>query len=363
MKRIEPTPPVNKNSKLEVMIIGEAPGADEEKSGEPFCGYSGKLLNSMLSQAHIAREDCYLTNVFLERPYANKIENFCVSSKKEAQDLWEHNYDGKYPLGYMTRGKYLKPEYVAEVYRVQDEIVKQNPNIVVLLGNTPLWAITGLTGISKYRGTIMEVELQGKTFKVLPTFHPAYILRKYDDLPVAIADMQKVSREKGFSEIRRVYRNLWIEPDLNDIKQFIKEVVNKSDYIACDIETTAKAGGQITCIGFGTTQEAICIPFMDLNSGEPNYWATPEEECEALKLVNQILSTDIRIIGQNFMYDMAWLWMKWGMYPKPKSIEDTMLMQHSLYCEMEKGLGFLGSVYTNEVAWKNLAAKTNKKDS
>lgn len=360
--RMKPSLPVNTDKQLEIMIIGEAPGSDEELHGKPFVGSAGELLNKMLSQAKIAREDCYLTNVFFERPSGNNVENFCVK-KKEAEELWQENNTGKYPYPYLKRGKYLKPEYCHELERLKDEIMEWKPNLIIALGNTPLWALTGESGITRYRGTVVEVEVRGHKFKMLPTYHPAYILRKYDDKPVAIIDLKKAKRESLTPELIKFERELWIEPTIDDIKKFRDEVMRQADYIACDIETTAHANGQITCIGFGTTTQAICIPFMDVHEGDYNYWSDPLDEFKALCLVDQMLTMGVDLVGQNFMYDMAWLWRKWGMTPKNCEIHDSMLLHHSMYCELQKGLGFLGSVYTNEVAWKNLTVKTNKKDA
>ncbi|MGH7748798.1 MAG: uracil-DNA glycosylase family protein, partial [Candidatus Dormibacteria bacterium] len=65
------------------MLVGEAPGADEEYRGEPFVGASGQELNRMLSEAGIMRSECFVTNVARERPPNNDINFFFAKAKKD----------------------------------------------------------------------------------------------------------------------------------------------------------------------------------------------------------------------------------------------------------------------------------------
>src|SRR5215831_10372108 len=101
-----------------IFIIGEAYGEAEERQQTPFVGASGFELTRMLSEAGIARTDCYLSNVFNLRPTGNRIETFC-GSKSEGI--------GGYPA--LVKGKYVSETYSGELYRLGDELVEQNPNL------------------------------------------------------------------------------------------------------------------------------------------------------------------------------------------------------------------------------------------
>ena len=127
---------------MQIFIVGEAWGEAEERSRSPFVGASGFELTRMLQEADITRADCYLTNVFNLRPSGNRIETLCGGKSEGIEG---------YPA--LVKGKYVREEYYSEIERLGDELLEQNPNLVLALGNTPLWALCGVTGISKLRGT------------------------------------------------------------------------------------------------------------------------------------------------------------------------------------------------------------------
>jgi DNA polymerase I-like protein with 3'-5' exonuclease and polymerase domains len=115
-----------------------------------------------------------------------------------------------------------------------------------------------------------------------------------------------------------------------------------------DIETK---GTMITCVGFAPSKErSLVVPFFDASQKDGNYWRSREEERLAWRFVERVLR-DHGSFGQNFQYDMQYLWRYAGIAAK-KFCDDTMLLHHALQPEMQKGLGFLASVYTDELAWK-----------
>ena len=333
------------------------------REGKLFAGGTGKELNRMLNEAVILRTDCFTTCVFLSPPPGGKIDNWCTS-KKEADARWQAaGNPGKYPYPYLQRGKYLHHELMPELDRLRAELEEADPNVIICLGNTPLWALTATSGITKVRGTALPVAIGPRIVKVIPTYAPSYIMRRYEHRPVAVADLIKIERESHFPEIKRPSRELWIEPTLQDIDMFICNYIETKPIIAWDIETIPNAG-IITCIGFGTTTHAISIPFFDSRKKNGSYWDDPKDEVTAWGFVKQMLKMHMDKLTQNGMYDMQWMWKKMGMTPNGE-FHDTMLLHHSMFPEMEKSLGFLGSIYTNETAWKELRPKhrtTEKKD-
>ncbi|QBF33551.1 uracil-DNA glycosylase family protein [Thalassococcus sp. S3] len=125
-----------------VMIIGEAPGRDEDREGRPFVGRAGQLLDRMLAAADMSRDrDVYITNVLPWRPPQNR------DPKPEEIGM-------------------LKPF-------LERHVALAAPDILVLMGNISCQAVLGKRGITRLRGN--WVEALGKP--VLPMFHPAYLLR------------------------------------------------------------------------------------------------------------------------------------------------------------------------------------------
>ena len=115
-----------------------------------------------------------------------------------------------------------------------------------------------------------------------------------------------------------------------------------------DIETKGRI---ITCIGFAPSPERVLVvPFFSETEADGSYWRSLEAERTAWEFVRRILQSHPSF-GQNFQYDMQYLWRE-AAIPCPRFCDDTMLMHHALQPEMQKGLGFLASIYTDEQAWK-----------
>lgn len=334
--------------KYKMMLVGEAWGKEEAEKGEPFVGASGRILSMLLSAVGIPRKEVYLTNVFNRRPSntSNDLLALC-GSKAEAIP--------GYPA--ITTGKYVRAEFAPELDRLFAEIKREAPNVIICAGNTPLWALAGITGIRKARGaplnTMGHALQKAGSFKLLPTYHPSAVMREWKLRPIVMADLDKARRESLFPEIRRPVREFWIEPTIADLHAFEARYIPEGQELSIDIETAA---GQITNIGFAPSPSvAINVPFIDAMQKDGNYWRSLRDELEAWKWVRRMCETH-PAIGQNFIYDMNYLWKVYGIRCFGMK-DDTMLLHHSLQPEMEKGLGFLGSVYTEEPAWKFMRAK------
>lgn len=324
-----------------IAIVGEAWGEEEEKVGRPFQGYSGQELVRMMMQAGIKRKDVFMTNVFALRPLDNRIENLCVG-KKEANERFP-------PL---SKGKYIAEQYFPHLDRLRQELEAVAPNLVIALGNTACWALLGSSGIGALRGTVASSTLvQG--LKVLPTYHPSAVLRQWAYRPVVLVDLEKAKRESAFPEIRRPPRQILVDPTLDELYEWFYEPSGalrppKGGYFSTDIETKK---GQISMVGFSDhITRAAVIPFWDERQESWSYWCTPEKERLAWKIVFDVLESPYPKLFQNGLYDLQYL-AKLG--PKIQNVTaDTMLLHHSHYPELPKALGFMGSVYTNEPAWK-----------
>ena len=135
------------SGKNALMFIGEGPGRDEDLKGRPFVGRAGELLDKMCASIKIERSDSYITNIVKCRPPDNR-----VPTRVEAKSC----------LPYLRR---------------QIELLR--PKVIVTLGATPLRELLNIqTGITKMRGQWQRLDMLGG-IPVMPTFHPAYVLRKY----------------------------------------------------------------------------------------------------------------------------------------------------------------------------------------
>ena len=334
--------------KYKMMLVGEAWGKDEEEAQAPFVGTSGRVLDMLLRSVGINRDELYLTNVFNRRPSetSNDLSHLCGPKG-----------EGIAGLPALSSGKYVRAEFQPELDRLYAEIERETPNVIICAGATPLWALAGISGIRKARGaplyTAGPASRRLGSLKLLPTYHPSAVMREWKLRPVAMADLAKARREAEFPEIRRPHREFWLYPTVADLYEFEARFFTPGCDLSIDIET---AGGQITCIGFAPNPHiAIVVPFVDAEQKDGNYWRSASEEVEAWKWVKRICETHPSL-GQNFAYDMHYLWRVTGIRCF-KMKDDTMLMHHALQPEMEKGLGFLGSVYTDEPAWKFMRAK------
>lgn len=132
-----------------IVLIGEAPGENEDLQGIPFVGRAGKLLNEFLEKSDLSREnDLYIINTVKCRPPKNRIP---TNIEKEA----------------------CRPIMLKQI-----EII--NPKIILLCGATAMKSfLKGKTPISKIRGEILEIEVNGKKYHAMPIFHPSYLLRNH----------------------------------------------------------------------------------------------------------------------------------------------------------------------------------------
>lgn len=362
-----------------IILLGEARGEAEHKLNSSFIGPSGAELLRMLAESGIItfspfdREflhryystqesaalesiwglhpEVYRTNVFQIHPPGNDLEFFCGGKAEGISG---------YPM--LLKSKYVRKEFEPELDRLAKELFHHDPNIVVCLGNSALWALAGRVGVTKLRGTTLLSTHTAAEFKLLPTYHPAAILRQWENRPTVIADLMKAHRESEFPEIRRPHREIWIEPNLEDIQRFNQLHIRGCRLLSVDIETS---GQRITCIGFAPNSGlAIVIPFDDERQPSRSYWPTQSAEVECWRVVRSILCDgSIPKLFQNGLYDIAFLARAYGIKVMGAA-EDTMLLSHAEQPESLKGLGYLGSIYSDEGAWKHMRKKheTIKRD-
>ena len=135
------------NPKSKIMLIGEAPGHDEDIQGKPFVGRSGKLLDKMLEAIELNREKVYIANIIPWRPPSNR--------RPTDEEI----------------------EICLPFIKKHIELIK--PKVLMLLGSTATFALLKNTeGITKIRGKWVDLNLNNISVPTLPTFHPAFLLRQ-----------------------------------------------------------------------------------------------------------------------------------------------------------------------------------------
>ena len=153
------------NPKSKIMLIGEAPGANEDQEGLPFVGRAGQLLDKMLSAIDLNRKKVYISNIINYRPPENR-----RPSEEEMK------------------------RYLPFIKR-HIEII--NPKILVLLGSTAMNALIGNeVVISKMRGKWIEKQFGNCRTSVIITFHPAFLMRQPGQKKMAWIDLKMIRDKK-----------------------------------------------------------------------------------------------------------------------------------------------------------------------
>jgi len=137
--------------KARVLFLGEAPGASEDREGEPFVGSAGRLFDRLLEGAGIARKDVFVTNVVACRPPKNRAPK---PAEVRAHAPW-----------------------------LEEQLRLVGPDVVATLGRTALTYFLPKAKITELNGLAQRLEWQGRPLTVLPLFHPAAALRARDLLP------------------------------------------------------------------------------------------------------------------------------------------------------------------------------------
>jgi uracil-DNA glycosylase family 4 len=304
------------------MVVGEAPAYYEVQKGLPFVGDSGQELDKLFRSAGIHRPDVYLTNACLEQ----------VRGEKDA---------------FFFQGGEPTPVFWEGIRQLYQDIAEIRPNVVITLGNYAMYALLGIPkGILNHRGSIYWSETAN--VKVVPTIHPAALLRgKPDDNEKAqggiykyrnpvIWDLARAREQSAFPELRRRPRELVINPQGADHDRAVARLL-AAKRLVFDIESWG--GTRLACIGF--------------SDGDPEWsvtWAFDQRR-DRYDLFKHLLESDTPKYGQNLMYDATMLDQN-GIHTR-NIVFDSMIAQHVLLPDLPKSLGFLTSIYTDMVFYKD----------
>ena len=147
-----------------IMIVGDGPGQKEDKTGKPFVGDAGLLLNKMLKSINIERKNVYITNVVNFRPPNNR--------KPEPAEITKYS-------NFLRR-----------------HISIIDPKILILMGSTAMESLFGTNiKITKERGSWKDIIINNKTYLCMITFHPAYLLRQPENKKYSWTDLKEIRKK------------------------------------------------------------------------------------------------------------------------------------------------------------------------
>lgn len=291
---------VNGKGKRGILLVGEAPGSQEDIQGRPFVGRSGQYLESVLRKLGIEmRQDCWLTNALLCHPVNNSIKD-------------DRSID------------YCRPFLI-------NTIKELNPVTIILLGSVPVSSLIGwlwkenTEGIYRWAG--WQIPNQRLNSWICPTFHPAHILRTVnprDDEDKVLALKFALHLEKAVSKRNRPWKEV---PDykseirtIYDPKEAavrIRRMCKIGKEVAFDYETDRlkpdSKDSQIICASLSDGEETIAYPWV----------------AEAVEESKILLESGIPVIASNAKFEERWSMRHLGITVK-NWVWDTMLTSHLL---------------------------------
>ncbi|MAG26357.1 hypothetical protein CMI47_12475 [Candidatus Pacearchaeota archaeon] len=309
--------------KSEICIIAEAPGENEVRMKMPLTGGSGRLLWDILRANDVQRKDCYVTNVVKKQVAISTKTDARSPVKKPELEHWEGLLD--WELDNLPNLKYI-----------------------LALGNFALHALTGDTGITKWRGSVFDCKVgrEGRVVKVIATNNPAHILRNLSLEPMYKFDIAKLRRVMD-GKFRTHRIDSTINPSLEDAIRYLDVLDAGNKPIAFDIEVIAN---ETACIGFAdNAHSGMCINFRDDKSNRYNL----REELRLRERIQRLFhNPKNKFIAQQGSFDSGWLWYKDRIHV-PKVWFDTLLGHHTLYPRMPHNLGYLTAQYTDHPYYKD----------
>jgi uracil-DNA glycosylase family 4 len=319
------------NTRSPVCVIGEAPGQEEDRVGYPFIGYSGQLLDKMISEGGFNASDVWFTNPYKTKPPDNdikRIEEYGIQDNLFTDQFFEELRQFK-PTILVACGKtaanILCPETKPKAYKGKEDEKE---------------------GFMSWRGSLLISPFLNWPHYVIPMAHPAFVLRNYSEREICIFILTRACEEltywKQTTTLKPLpQRQLITSPSFGGAYDFLRRCISSPEPISVDIELLRRRVPYT--ISFAVSMnEAISLSF----------WNYPKNQCiELWRKMDEIFSTK-RQIGQNYTsFDCHWL-RAMGFNVNLSLVEDTLILHHILWPGFRHKLEFLGMQYTRQPFWK-----------
>ena len=356
----------------EVLVLDEVFSVEEAHRQRPFTRSAAFEFKNILREAGLDFNSCAFSAVYCKRPLGGKISALFEAKPRKTKNQ---------PLIPAVKGCYPVPDLKNSVHSLQ-LLISQMPNLrlIIGLGNLPLWALAdGIeavalydgvktpAGIMKWRGSQLYTTVGGRTIPFLPVVSPDTILREWSLRYTTVHDLKARAARFLRGELSwtaPTYDFRYI-PDFEAISTQLQKWHAQLSLgelkLAVDIETWKRQW--ISCIGLADATVALCIPFFKFSADGRllDCFSSEQEVALVLKLKTILSHPNVRIIGQNFIYDTQFLQRHWGLLPTLHF--DTMLAHHLLWPGTPKGLHHLASLYCSSyVYWKDESQDWNAEE-
>lgn len=303
------------NPYSQIAIVSEAPSEREVAMKMPQVGSGGRFLWEVLRKHDLKRSDVWTTNV-VKRQLLN-VDDEKTSVSRNELDHWHHLL--RWELSQLPNLKYI-----------------------LVLGNLALQFFTGDTGITKWRGSVLDWESK----KLVIAYNPALIIREPKWDIVFRFDANKLNKVvTGTWKPHEI--NAHINPSPTEAIKWIDRMEDEKLPVAYDTET---GGGETQCVGLANDPHSgMCINFR---TDHDHHYSAYEERFVWRRLARFFANPTIKRVAQNASFDMAQLWHTDGVRVHDTWF-DTMLGHHTLYPSLPHSLAFITSQYTSVPYYKD----------
>lgn len=313
-----------------IAVVIDNPGYDEYMASKGYVGGWAKEFDRIARDTGINRNECWLTSAikYYVQPRA-------IGSK----------------LTYAQRCELEGINLDEQLNDLRIELNTIKPNVVLALGGTALWCLTGKFPIVDYRGSI----LQGMGLKVIGTYNPGDLISYgkggevfgYWNRQIVMFDFKRVKAQSTFKEIIRPSRNLIVARNSAQVADFIKRA-DPSISPSVDIENDNEGKCIPTCIGLAFNKhEGMTVPLWNIKGISE----IPDSDLASMWYLVAKLLSERSVRGANFKYDEDKIKRLGFLIKALKS--DTMLKAFTINPELPKSLAFNTSIYTEEPFYKN----------
>jgi DNA polymerase len=302
----------------DLLILGDAPGEDDNLQLLPFVGRNGEYLNYLLNLVGINRDDCRIAHVCNYQPKGNDFK--------------------------LLHGSPQLSEGRAEIITYLRE---HPPKVILALGDVALNLLTGQHSSWKWRGSVLKYA----TSLVIPSIHPMYAFKDGQVPAILEFDLRKTKRilDNGYT-VPNHYFDTQFESSERDT---LLARVRAAKFISLDIESIRKTT-HLLCIGVGLSgTDAVCIR---------NDYSLAQGCDPAFKqIVDDVVDAATSITFHNGLFDTEVLRLNGISIPNEKYDWDTMYAQRVIAPELPIGLDFCTSIYTDEPYYKDEGKDNSEK--